>query len=281
MSRKGIIIVSALASAAITIIVIGLRQPGNQETVPPQELTLLCWAGFEEREVIEPFEKKYNVKVRAKTYGSCDAMFTLLSQSHSQYDVVVADQEYVGKLHDAGRLSELNTADFDLSDYFAPFQKFPVCWIDNKLYAIVVEFGASGLVYNSTHLSEKDVKSYSILDDPRVKGKLGIWDWYLPNMGVLSLGLGNADPFDISESQFINLKQQMMKIRPQVGAIHSTIPEVLSALANDQTWVVPGAGEWVAAVLRKQGKPVDWTVPDEGGLLWVNTLVIPNDAPHS
>ena len=72
-----------------------------------------------------------------------------------------------------------------------------------------------------------------------------------------------------------------MSLKPQVLAIHSTTPELLAALAQEQTWVVPGGGEWAAAILQAQGKTIDWTVPDEGGIMWVETLAIPNDAPHS
>lgn len=69
-------------------------------------------------------------------------------------------------------------------------------------------------------------------------------------------------------------------MRPNVRAIHASIPEVLGALANEDTWVVPGGAGWAAAALQQQGKPYDWIVPKEGGIMWVDTVVIPNDAPH-
>jgi len=109
------------------------------------------------------FEKKYNAKVNAKTFNSGDTMFSLLTQSHGQYDVVVVDPEYIVKLHAAGRLAELNPADYNFADYFEPFQKFPLCWIDSKLYAVVIRFGSNGLVYNTERLTAADVKSYKIL----------------------------------------------------------------------------------------------------------------------
>ena len=36
----------------------------------------------------------------------------------------------------------------------------------------------------------------------------------------------------------------------------------------------------VAAILQAQGKPIDWVVPEEGGIMWSETLVVANDAPH-
>jgi spermidine/putrescine transport system substrate-binding protein len=55
---------------------------------------------------------------------------------------------------------------------------------------------------------------------------------------------------------------------------------MMTGLASGQAWVVPAAGDWVAATLEREGKHVDWTVPKEGGIMWSETLAIPNDAPH-
>lgn len=45
------------------------------------ELNLLCWTGYEEPSMIEPFEKKFNVKVNYKTFAGADQMFALVTQS--------------------------------------------------------------------------------------------------------------------------------------------------------------------------------------------------------
>lgn len=246
----------------------------------PRQLNLLCWTGYDERGMLEPFEKKFNVKVNYKTFVGGDQMFALFTQSRGTYDVVVVDPEYVEKLYAAGRLTELSPADYNFQDYFEPFKKFSLTWIDGKLYAVLVRFGSNGLVYNTKYLTANDVKSYKTLWSRKLKGKVGVWDWYLPSMGVLSRAMGNPQAYQITDEEFASLKKRMMDLRPQVAAIHPTPPEMLAALANEQTWAVPGVGEWVAAPLQQQGKPIDWTVPDEGGVMWVETLVIANDAPH-
>jgi spermidine/putrescine transport system substrate-binding protein len=274
-SRGALFLILILVVAIVVFIVGHIKEPQAKK-----ELNLLCWVGYEERAMLEPFEKKFNVKVNYKTFVGGDQMFALFTQSKGTYDVVVADPEYIEKLHAIGRLAELSPADYNFEDYFEPFKKFPLCWINGKLYAVLLRFGSNGFVYNTKYLTPNDVRSYKILWDPKLKGKIGIWDWYLPSMGVLSRAMGNAEPYNISNEQFTELKNRLMELRPQVAAIHSGPPEMLSALANEQTWIVPAGGEWVAAILQQQGKPIDWTVPDEGGVMWIETLVIPNDAPH-
>lgn len=248
--------------------------------VEPKELNVLLWAGYEEPEILEPFTKKYGVKVNYKTFFGGDAMFSLFMQSKGVYDAVIVDPEYIQKLHAAGRLRELDPKEFDMTEYLAPFRQFPSSLIDGKLYAPVVEFGANAIVYNTKHITEQEASSYSILFDPKIKGRVSVWDWYLPIMGVVSRSLGNATPYDLSDQQFDALKAKMSELRPQLRAIHGNIPEVLAALAAEDTWVVPGGAGWAAAALQQQGKPYEWTVPTEGGIMWVDTIVIPNDAPH-
>ena len=48
-----------------------------------------------------------------------------------------------------------------------------------------------------------------------------------------------------------------------------------AALARGDVWVVPALGEHTAAVLSEEGHPVDWIVPKEGGIMWIETLGIP------
>ena len=70
----------------------------------------------------------------------------------------------------------------------------------------MLRFGYLGIAYNSKLLSPKDVESYKVLWDLKVKGKVGWFDWYLPSMGVLSLDLANRPPYDISNAAFDKLK---------------------------------------------------------------------------
>src|SRR6266849_886234 len=124
------------------------------------ELHILCWTGYDEPQLLRPFEQKYGVKVVYKTFVGGDAMFALLTQSRGQYDVVVVDPEYIEKLHSLDRLAPLDPKDFNLADYVPPFDKFPLAWIGGKMYAIPVEFGANALVYNTEHITADEAKSY-------------------------------------------------------------------------------------------------------------------------
>lgn len=275
-----------IASAAILAIAVmtGLWLGGvlkfSESGDTEDTLNLLAWSGYDDPNIIAAFEKEYHIKVHAKTFFGGDGMLALLSQSPSTYDVIVVDKDYLNKLYRANRLKELNRSDFDLSNYFKPFVSQPYSTINGKLYGVMVEWGTSALVYNSKKVTASQAESYSVLWDPAVKGRVGLWDWYLPNMGDVSLSLGNSKPYDLDESHFDALTRRLDALRPQVAAFHESSAEIVAGLVRGDTWVVPGGGEWLASIAAQQGAPVTWTIPKEGGLMWVDVLVIPTDAPH-
>jgi len=243
-------------------------------------LNFLCWAGVDDPALLESFEKDTGIKVQFKTFVGADEMYSLLTNSKNQYDVVMVGSEYIGKLYADGRLATLDTADYDLSQYIPTFKKLPLCYVKDQMIALPIEFGANGLAYNTSVISAREASSYAILMSDKVKGKVGVWDRYLPIMGVLSKSLGNATPYDVSDEKFLALKKTLFNLRQQLSVIAPNFPVLIASLARGETIVVPGGAAFFASALQQQRIPIDWTIPKEGGIMWVDSLVIPTDAPH-
>ena len=240
-----------------------------------REVRVLAWVGYEEPEITRPFEQRTGITVRTETFTGADKMFAKLSQAPDAYDVVVIDPEYIAKLNNAGLLTSLEEGDFDFSEYVAPLERFPLCWIDGEMKSVLVRYGINALVYNTEHLTKEEVSSYNILFSGKVTQKVGIWDWYLPNMGIISLLNGNKPPYSVGSDQLSGIEEKLTLLKPQVRAVMATFSDVNSALARGEVWVVPAHGEHTAAVLAEEGLPIDWVVPKEGGIMWIETLGIP------
>ena len=144
----------------------------------------------------------------------------------------------------------------------------------------MLRFGYLGLAYNTKKLSAKDVQSYKILWDKKVKGKVGWFDWYLPSMGNLSQYLGHTKyPFRITNDQFDKLKDTLFSLKAQSAGFYS-MADVFSSLSNGDAWVIPGVGDWTAQLLKSQGHPIAAVVPKEGGLQWTESLSIFKNAKN-
>ena len=115
--------------------------------------------------------------------------------------------------------------------------------------------------------------------DPKFKGKVGIYGWYLPNMGNFGRYLGFENPYDIGMDQLKQLEKTLLELKPQVATITLTASELIQALANESVWMAP-AGNWAAVTLKEQGLPIEHVVPDEGAVSWTESLCITSDSKN-
>ena len=98
--------------------------------------------------------------------------------------------------------------------------------------AVMTSFGYLGMTYNTEKLKREEMNSYKIMWDEKVKGKVGLYDWYLPAMLCLSLYNGNKPPYDITDEQFAKLKETLFSLKPQVVGVGAFAAVLLHAVAG-------------------------------------------------
>ncbi len=244
------------------------------------ELNMLTWPGWSDPHITAMFEERTGAKVIVKEYIGGESMMAVLSQSPpGSFDLILSDHEYLEQLRAADQIVALDPAEYPFDQYWPEFQRFEPHWSDGKMYAVLTSFGYIGIAYNTNQLKESDVASYDILWDPKVKGKLGWFDWYLPNMGCLSLYDGNRPPYDIDEAAFAKLSDTLHSLGPQMGTFLG-MADVFSSFTNEQMWISPGIGDWVAQILQDGGLPIAATVPKEGGLMWSDSWALAKTAKN-
>jgi spermidine/putrescine transport system substrate-binding protein len=240
----------------------------------PTELTMLAWYGHAEPDVVAEFEAEHNVKFKPKYYTGGDNMLGLIAQSPpGTFDVILSDAEYVQQLNAAGHIEKLDAADYALDEFFPEFQQFPGHWNDGELYSVFTRFGFLGVAYNTDAVTEAEASSYRVYWLEKVKGKVGHFDWHLPNLGQISLLSGNAAPYDIDEEAWEKVRENIMTLRPQVGGFFD-YGGTFSSLENGQMLVMAGIGDWITGVLEKNGAHVRTAIPEEGGLQWTESFSI-------
>ncbi|MFZ5791029.1 MAG: polyamine ABC transporter substrate-binding protein [Pseudomonadota bacterium] len=240
----------------------------------PVELTMLAWYGHAEPDVVQAFENEHNVKFVPKYYTGGDNMLALISQSPpGTYDLVLSDAEYVQQLRAAGYVEELDPRDYPFDDFFPEFQHFPGHWADGKLYSVITRFGFLGVSYNTNALTEAEASTYGVFFSDKLKGKVGHFDWYLPNLGELSLYAGNRKPYDIDETAWEKVQEVTRKLRSNIGGFFD-YGGTFSSLKNGQMLAFCGIGDWITGVLEKNGAPVRSVIPQEGGLQWTESFSI-------
>jgi len=270
VSRRGILKGAAVIGGG------ALATPylGRLAFAEPVELTMLAWYGHAEPDVVAAFEAENNVKFKPKYYTGGDNMLGLIAQSPAgTFDIILSDAEYVQQLNAAGYIEELDPKDYPFDDYFPEFQDFAGHWQDGKLYSVFTRFGFLGVSYNTDAISEKEASTYNVFWSEKLKGKLGHFDWHLPNLGQISLLNGNASPYDIDAAAWDALQEKTMTLRPQIGGFFD-YGGTFSSLQNGQILAMAGIGDWITGALEKAGAKVRTVIPEEGGLQWTESFSI-------
>ena len=266
---------AAMGSIALAAPMV-MRRADAEEKV----LNWLTYSGHSAEEVIGPFVEKTGIKIQAKEYADGEKMLALIHGSPpGTFDLVTADEAYVELLVKSNLIQSMDPGSYAMATFFPEFQKFDQHWYDGKLFALMTSWGYNGLVYNTEKLSATDVASYDIMWSEKLKGKLGMRDWYLPVMGCVSAAMGHKDPYNISNEEFAALKEKMFAMKPNVVGFWD-FGGVFDSLANGGAYVIPGCGDWIAGLLQRAKHPISSAVPKEGAIMWTESISIIRDTPR-
>jgi spermidine/putrescine transport system substrate-binding protein len=274
---------AAISIAAVVIVAaVGLIwwwQRGQHSLAEPAEVKLLAWVGYDEPEYVAALERSFGKKVSVQTYIGGEQMYTLVTQAPAgTYDVVIVDAEFGKKLFTDGKLDSLDRSQWSYEDSLTVFRDGQPAKLGNVVFGVIARWGALGLVYNTDVFSPEEVTSYNILYSAKASGRVGLLDWYLPSMGVVSKSLGFNPAYDLDRAQLDLLGSTLTKLRSQVVSIQASPGGVIDDLRSGKTAIAPGIGEWASAALQQERRPINYAIPREGGIMWVEAFAIPVSA---
>ena len=244
----------------------------------PTEINILSWYGLGEPDMVAEFEEANNVKFNPKYYAGGDNMLAALAQSPPDaFDLIHTDAEYARILIERGDLvDEMDPADYPFDDMLhEDFTTFPGHWKDGKMYSVICRYGHLGVSYNTDALTAEEAMSYDAYWSPKLAGKVGHFDWHLPSLGQVSLLNGNTapSPFDIDKAGWKAVQEKMLTLKPQVKG-YFDYGGTFASLKNGEILACVGIGDWVTAVVEKDGGKVASVVPKEGGIQWTESYSI-------
>lgn len=152
-------------------------------------------------------------------------------------------------------------------------------WDPKGEYSLPWQTGMTGIAYN-LKATGRELNSVDDLFDPALKGKIGMLTEMRDTIGLLLLGKG-IDPttvktFDEAAPAFEQLQQATSdgQIRQFTGN------DYLDDLGNGNFAACVG---WSGDVLQltKDNPDVRFVIPEQGGIRWADTMVLPKGTPHA
>ncbi len=265
-------------SAAYALVIASLAgAPGN--VYAAKELNALVWCDHTDPALIKPFEEKYDVRVNLKEYEGTGAALAIVEQSQpGDWDVFVVDGVDVPGVVESGLLAELPQDQLPINDVFDAVKMEDMTFKDGKMYAIMEKFGYNVISYNKEKVDPADMRDLNTLWSDKYKGRIAVYDYYIPLMNLVALKMG-IKPADITADVLPKMKEELFKLKENSVMIGDVVASS-TALAVGEADILIGGGEWAVSVLSAEQPELDWVLPDQGGMLWSQSLAVFKDSKN-
>ena len=242
------------------------------------KITVLNWQGYgtDEAWSIKAFAEKTGIEVVHDYYSSESEMLTKLRTNPGAYDLVVlnaarcaqATAEDLLQPIDFSKVPNAATIDANLRSN-ANFLK------DGKGYAVPWVWGMTSLAIRDG-MPVPD--SYKVLADPAYKGRVAMDDDAIICVaaGALMTGQDMNNPKDLGA-----IRDALKSVKPNVKLLWSTEDQWNKSFAAKEFDLSLFWSGGSVRSKRNSKLPVDFVVPKEGGIGWVDGLGIPASAPNA
>ena len=146
-----------------------------------------------------------------------------------------------------------------------------------NVYSLPWATGMTGIAYNPKYVKE-DVTSFSVLFDPKYKGKVGMMSdtQEIGNLGMLATGVNpeRSTPADW-EKAAAKLKEQR-----DAGIVRKYYDQgYIDPLTRGDIWLTMA---WSGDIYQKnlEGANLEFVIPQEGGTIWTDNMMIPKTAAN-
>lgn len=238
-----------------------------------QDLNALIWCDHSDPALLKPFEDANGIKVNVKEFEGTGAGLAIVDQSQpGDWDVMVIDSIDVPRGVEKGLFDPLPEDKLPLGDLFPEVTMDSSTKIDGKRYGVTEKFGYNTIGFNNTKVDPADMQSMSSLLDAKYKGRIAIYDYYLPVIGMAALAIGKKTA-ELTDADLPAIKEVLLKMKANSKLV-GDVTASQTALATGEVDVLVGGGEWVTAGLAKENPALDFSIPKEGAILWSQSLAM-------
>ncbi|GGM39134.1 putrescine-binding periplasmic protein [Longimycelium tulufanense] len=273
----------ALAAQGATACAISEAPPRNasgatntkaSNNVAENRLNFFNWTDYIAKDTIPGFEKESGIGVTYDNFSSNDELEAKIATGAPGYDLVVPSDNFLRRFV---RTNLVRPLDHDLlpnlknlerrfreADY-DPGNRFSVPWA----------WGTTGLAYSRSQLGT-EVTGFDAYDLPAARGRSIVLDEARDGMGLGLLALG-YDPNTKDAQQIEEATRYLLDLKKKIGQITSDVVEPLTSGQTPLAQVYSGD-----AFQAKDTNPdLEYVIPEEGGLTYVDLLCVPATAPHA
>ena len=256
--------------------VLGLTGCGS-DAEATDTLVVLNYGKYIEADVLKRFQEETGITVKYEEYEQVEDMYAKYKAGSINYDVVCTSDYMIETLRKEGELipidyssipnyKNIDSTIIDASEAFDPTHKYTVPYF----------YGTVGILYNTNMVDEETVSSWDSLWDSDYKNQIVMINSQRDAFMVALEKLG----YDINTTDKKELDEAYKLLCDEKKYVYAYLQDETyeCMISEDAAMAVCYSGE--AAMGMEYNDDLAYTVPKEGGNLWIDSWFIPRTCKH-
>lgn len=249
--------------------------PAAGETETAEEIVMYNWTEYIDPEIFGQFEEAAGIRVIEDNFSSNEEMLAKLQGGATGYAITVPSDYTVAIMIEEGLLQKLDRGNIpNLSNLAERFTQVP--YDPGNEYCVPYHWGTTGIGFDSSQVDEPS--SWAVIFEPdpasAIYGRVTMLDDPRESFAAALSFLG-YDINSTNEAQLEEAKQALIQAKPGLAGYDSDTFEDLVA-AGENLLAHGWNGDFLVA--QEENEDVAYSMPEEGGVVWVDNLCIPASA---
>ncbi|MGP1458459.1 MAG: extracellular solute-binding protein [Treponema sp.] len=242
-------------------------------------LYLFNWTYYTPDAVIAKFEKEFGCGVKVDSFDSNEAMYAKLKAGAGGYDITFPSQDYAAIMIQQGMLREIDASKLENMKYINPLVLEKAVYDPEMKFCVPYYMGAAGIAVNKKKVSSYE-RSWSIFARKDLAGYLTMMDDMREVFGAALRFQGHSvNTLDDGE---LRAAAALIEKEWKPNIVKFDAEGFGKAFAAGDFWVCQGYAEAVFGEVseEKQDDTIDFFIPEEGGPMYIDSMVILKNAKH-
>ena len=246
------------------------------------ELNVSNWPLYIDKKILKDFEKKFSTKVNyTEDVNDNEEFFGKIRQPLARKrdigrDVVVLTDWMAARMVRLGYVQPVDKKNIPNAANLQPTLQSPP-WDKERAYSLPWQSGMTALGYNKKKTG-REITSWKDLFDPAFKGRVSMLSDAREAAAAIIFRDGKK-PEDAKISDVLAAIEEIDKINRDGQIRRFTGNDYTTDLTKGNIWI---AHAYSGDVLQLQADNPDleFVIPEEGGTLWSDNMLIPQQAQH-
>lgn len=262
--------------AMAAMVVASLSGCGGNKASENGEVIVYNWGEYIDPDTLTMFEEETGIKVIYDEFETNEIMYPKVETGASTYDVICPSDYMISKMIKNDLLQEINLdnitnySNID-PDYLEQSKEFDP---ENK-YSVPYTCGTVGILYNTTMVDDP-VDSWEILWNEKYSGNIlmqdSVRDAFMVTEKLLGYSLNTVDDAELAKAKELLIEQKPLVQAYVVDQARDKM------IGGEAAMAVVYSGEYLYC--KAENEDLAFVVPKEGTNVWIDSWVIPKNAPN-